>query len=562
MEHCNSRVRKYIVSLSGFVREGQANLIHQESYPLYNPSVSHRESKEDIARLGEYCEDNHPEYVKLCQKRWTNITILAHQTATAPDRQAAKSLTELAYQVRQSTSFRRFLTVVYQHQRARVTKMVEQIGKISRFYRCALTIVQVAAKFCKDVSYVRVRTLGLPKRAITLLSSRSPMDLASRLPMALRPRLQSQAETATRFLRRWRQYVVHAEMQLLLFYETHADIHLVHNYIGLSKRSCYLCAAFIRFHGQFVMEGAHQQLYSLWTIPPQIAFHSVLREDNFKKALSNLCNDVMAKVNAMSVHKCYRFPSHVESVANFSRASLLSNGTTAEEYDLGAAALLTTAQRSVTSREEEVPLALDTLLPAGASIEGQQNTVARTSPDCSLSKSYLSAAATSISEATTSDDQVVADSLPHCMGAATVRSQEVPREGIYSQEDIRRRRRRTRDTALTPNRRYRQSNRNGAQHKKKRRRRHKMQSNVAQNRQQKRTFAGGMMTAPQVRKGTKTSSGRDAGGMRGRLGDGVRHRSTREKLDGDFDCDEMSCVNLLGICIKAVADLFRGLFTS
>ena len=315
------------------------------------------------------------------------------------------------------------------------------------------------------------------------------------------------------------------------------------------------------------MEGAYQQLYSLWTIPPQIAFHGVLREDNFKRALSNLCNDVMAKVNAMSVHKYYQFPFHVESVANFSRASLLSNGTTAEVYDLGATALLTTAQRSVTLEKDEAPLAIDTLLPAGASVEGQRNTVSRTSPDYSLSRPYLGAAATSIGEATNSDDQIVADSLPHGMGAAPVRSQEISPEGIHSQEDIRRRRRRrrrrrTRDTALTPDRRYRQSNRNGAQYREKRRRRHKMQSNVAQNRQQKRTFDGGMMTAPQVRKGTKTSSGRDAGGMRGRLSDGVRHRSTREKLDGDFDYDEMSCINLLGICIKAVADLFRGLFTS
>jgi hypothetical protein len=104
-----------------------------------------------------------------------------------------------------------------------------------------------------------------PKRAISLLSSRRPVDLANRLPVALRPRLQRQTETANRFLRRWRQYVVHAEMQLLLFYETHADIRLVLKYIGLSKRSCYLCAAFIRFHAPrvFVLEavrtiGAYQ----------------------------------------------------------------------------------------------------------------------------------------------------------------------------------------------------------------------------------------------------------------------------------------------------------------
>lgn len=168
-------------------------------------------------------------------------------------------------------------------------------------------------------------------------------------------------------------------MQLLLFCETHTDIRLVRNYLGLSKRSCYLCAAFIRFHGQFVMEGGHQQLYSLWTIPLRIAFRSSLRENNFKRTLSSLCDDVRAKVNAISAHTCYQFPFHVESVANFSRASLLSNGTIAEAYDLGAAAFLTTIQRSIILGEEEPPLTLDTLLPASASVEGQRNTAPQAS---------------------------------------------------------------------------------------------------------------------------------------------------------------------------------------
>ena len=118
---------------------------------------------------------------------------------------------------------------VYQHQQTYVTKIVEQIGKISKFYRYVVIIIQVAAKFYKDVSYIYVKTLRFLKRAISLLSSRHPMDLANRLLVALRSRLQREreTETANRFLRRWRRYIVHAEMQLLLFYETHADIHLV-----------------------------------------------------------------------------------------------------------------------------------------------------------------------------------------------------------------------------------------------------------------------------------------------------------------------------------------------
>jgi hypothetical protein len=132
----------------------------------------------------------------------------------------------------------------------------------------------------------------------------------------------------------------------------------------------------------------------------------------------------------------------VESIANFSRASLLSNGTTAKAYNLGAAAFLTTAQRFVIVGEEEPPLALDTPLPAEASVEGQRNTVSRTSAECSLSKTYLVTSATSIEEAISGDDEV-ADSLSHARGAAPERSKEVSGEGMHSQEKIRRRRRRS-----------------------------------------------------------------------------------------------------------------------
>jgi hypothetical protein len=125
----------------------------------------------------------------------------------------------------------------------------------------------------------------------------------------------------------------------------------------------------------------------------------------------------------------------VKSVANFSRASLLSD-TIAEAYDLGAAAFLNTAPRSVILGEGEAPLALDTLVPAGASVKGQRNTVSRTSPVCSVSKAHLGASAISIEEAIAGDDEVVADSLPYGMGAALERSKEAPGEGIHLQENI------------------------------------------------------------------------------------------------------------------------------
>lgn len=77
-------------------------------------------------------------------------------------------------------------------------------------------------------------------------------------------------------------------MLLLTFYEEHPQITLATNYIGISKRSCYLRANFIRIHNVFTIEGQHQQLYCLWTLPEEIRFGSRDRGANFVEALTEL----------------------------------------------------------------------------------------------------------------------------------------------------------------------------------------------------------------------------------------------------------------------------------
>src|SRR6266498_4921235 len=72
MKHCHARVRKHISSLSDLldlVGEGQSTSTRLGVYPLYNPSGYHRESKEDIETLGEYCADTHSEYIKVSHQR-------------------------------------------------------------------------------------------------------------------------------------------------------------------------------------------------------------------------------------------------------------------------------------------------------------------------------------------------------------------------------------------------------------------------------------------------------------------------------------------------------------
>ena len=91
-------------------------------------------------------------------------------------------------------------------------------------------------------------------RRATLLSFRRLIDLASRLPVVFKSRLQRQTEIATRFLRQRRQYLVHAAMQLLLFYGVHPNICLIHYYIIIRKLSyCSLWSLVILYHGHVLI---------------------------------------------------------------------------------------------------------------------------------------------------------------------------------------------------------------------------------------------------------------------------------------------------------------------
>jgi hypothetical protein len=147
--------------------------------------------------------------------------------------------------------------------------------------------------------------------------------MAKRVPF-LSGKLASHTVEVQRLIQRWRKYVVHAEMLLLIFYEEHPDIPRVTDYIGISKRPCYLCANFIRMHDVFAVEGQHLQLYCLWTLPAKMKLGSPTQNVKFSKALKDLQHLLETRVAAVSspAHRPLTFLK--ESVANFSRATMIA----------------------------------------------------------------------------------------------------------------------------------------------------------------------------------------------------------------------------------------------
>jgi hypothetical protein len=62
------------------------------------------------------------------------------------------------------------------------------------------------------------------------------------------------------------KFVVHAEIQLLIYYEMH-NVTYPPRVLCSTKKACFLCSLFIRLHGKFKVPSTHGRLYEKWTFP-------------------------------------------------------------------------------------------------------------------------------------------------------------------------------------------------------------------------------------------------------------------------------------------------------
>ncbi|CAE7202286.1 OTT-1508-deam domain containing protein [Pyrenophora teres f. teres] len=60
---------------------------------------------------------------------------------------------------------------------------------------------------------------------------------------------------------------VHAEIQILCFYEQHPNARFPPRVLKSSKHACFLCDSFIKMHGKFHIPKTHGKLYELWMLP-------------------------------------------------------------------------------------------------------------------------------------------------------------------------------------------------------------------------------------------------------------------------------------------------------
>ncbi len=319
LSRCNGCLMKHIKALTLMLQAVHGRGNQELIRPHFAPGDSSTECSHDLELFGEYCEATHESYMHVGMQRLKLLKELASNVVTRNDFTTGhnlRSLIKVAYDVRRSGSFKKLIAF------PSVSEIVHRIGHISKFYRCAVTLTSAAPKLLElgkviQIEHISARDIRIP-------------ELANRTATQVRCGggghfVNVGGDQLSRMIARWPRYRIHAELQLIIFYETHPGLKLYCNYVGCSKRSCYLCYNFIERHGLFKVHGCHQSLYSLWTVPEAITFANNQRAMTFKNALGWIVADLEQKMKIFRTSTSQRqgFATHNESVPNLSRISLV-----------------------------------------------------------------------------------------------------------------------------------------------------------------------------------------------------------------------------------------------
>lgn len=209
------------------------------------------------------------------------------------------------------------LKAVFSTRGQALPRWVYAILKLGRYAVASMALLQLASEFPSLFNPMLVEPAIAPQK-VQFTISKEEMPLRSVLR-----RLVSSHEVddyISRLARVWSvvdaeahfreactlSLSVHAEMQLLNFYDHNPGRRPAFRFIGVSKKSCFLCQRFLVSHPQaFSVSSCHQKLYLPWR-PPPAANATIYRQ--YKTITTDLSKDMEAAAkqelqNRLGLHR-------------------------------------------------------------------------------------------------------------------------------------------------------------------------------------------------------------------------------------------------------------------
>jgi hypothetical protein len=158
---------------------------------------------------------------------------------------------------------------------------METLYKLARYCGESKYMVKFAMKQPEVFASIRIQHIEAPaQRTFSLLSEKTPLQGALERLVKNRSMI---TKTKDRLADRWQtsnvearlsgacklRLTLHAEMQLLGFYECNPALVPQLRLMGTSKKACYLCHEYLLLHTFSIRVSAcHQKIYPTWMPPP------------------------------------------------------------------------------------------------------------------------------------------------------------------------------------------------------------------------------------------------------------------------------------------------------
>jgi hypothetical protein len=205
------------------------------------------------------------------------------------------------------------------------------VFKLGRYGIAAKALVQIASEIPALFNPMVVEPIPAPRKVRFTIRDEMALTCVLRRVPEIRaeetiPRLASiwNTEDAEAFFRRSCSVdlVAHAELQMINFYDHNPQQKPRLKFIGVSKKTCYLCSVFLAAHPEaFCVSSCHQKLYLSW-IPPPAANPKVYKKYKAITVDMSKRMEAIARQDLVGRLGLRRYPVPADSTAGVSLSGL------------------------------------------------------------------------------------------------------------------------------------------------------------------------------------------------------------------------------------------------
>lgn len=216
---------------------------------------------------------------------------------------------------------------------------LNSLHKIARYHSAIRSMVKLATKQPEIFADITVREIEAPNlRPFSLADEKAPLlttvrNLVREDSGMIMERLEKHLgtqETEARLRRACRlSLTLHAEMQIIVFYEGNPNLAPRMRFIGASKKACFLCYQYLQQHPlRLQVSACHQKIYPSWMPPPYYPISGKFKSTPFAK-LSKVIEQ-LTRQELKSALTAPRRPNNQDSTAG---PTLTTTGTTKRNWN-------------------------------------------------------------------------------------------------------------------------------------------------------------------------------------------------------------------------------------